>query len=83
MAFTRAGKYPYRKGRIFLGKSVLFHRPIGIKTDRHLLTVAGSRTGKGAALIMPNLQRCGCRKAVETFGTCLQSFMPSVAVKSV
>lgn len=57
MAFTRAGKYPYRKGRIFLGKSALFRRPVGIKTDRHLLTVAGSRTGKGAALIMPNLQR--------------------------
>lgn len=57
MAFTRAGKYPYRKGRIFLGKSVLFRRPVGIQTDRHLITVAGSRTGKGAALIMPNLQR--------------------------
>lgn len=57
MAFTRAGKYPYRKGRIFLGKSVLFRRPVGIKTDRHLLTVAGSRSGKGTALIMPNLKR--------------------------
>ena len=28
-----------------------------MKTDRHALTVAGSRSGKGAAVIIPNLKR--------------------------
>ncbi|MBJ7532624.1 type IV secretory system conjugative DNA transfer family protein [Rhodomicrobium vannielii ATCC 17100] len=30
-------------------------RPVGITDDRHILTVAGSRSGKGVSLIIPNL----------------------------
>ncbi len=33
------------------------NREIGISTDRHAITIAGSRSGKGAALIIPNLLR--------------------------
>jgi len=29
--------------------------PVGIKDDRHLLTVAGSRAGKGRSVIVPNM----------------------------
>lgn len=57
MDFTPARKYPYKKGRIFLGYSPVRRRDVGIKTDRHMLTIAGARSGKGAALIIPNLLR--------------------------
>lgn len=30
-------------------------RPIGIDDDRHMITVAGSRSGKGVSVIVPNL----------------------------
>lgn len=30
-------------------------QPIGVRDDRHIVTVAGSRAGKGRAVIMPNL----------------------------
>lgn len=29
--------------------------PIGVKTDQHAITIAGSRTGKGRAAIIPNM----------------------------
>lgn len=57
MDFTPARKYPYKRGRIFLGHSTILRRDVGIKTDRHALTIAGARSGKGAALIIPNLLR--------------------------
>jgi hypothetical protein len=57
MDFTPARKYPYKKGRIFLGHSPIRRREVGIRTDRHMLTIAGARSGKGAALIIPNLLR--------------------------
>lgn len=31
--------------------------PIGVKTDQHAITIAGSRTGKGRAAIVPNMLR--------------------------
>lgn len=31
--------------------------PIGVKTDQHAITIAGSRTGKGRAAIIPNMLR--------------------------
>ncbi|MDW3181644.1 type IV secretory system conjugative DNA transfer family protein [Roseobacter sp.] len=43
----------YEPGRIFLGKSN--DQPIGTKDNRHLLTIAGSRSGKGTSCIVPNL----------------------------
>ena len=55
MDFTPARKYPFKKGRIFLGHPPIRRRDVGIKTDRHMLTIAGARSGKGAALIIPNL----------------------------
>lgn len=30
-------------------------RPVGIEDDRHMITVAGSRAGKGVSVIIPNL----------------------------
>lgn len=54
--FTDAGRYPYEPGGFFLG--VDDHgREIGIRSERHLITVAGAGSGKGAALIVPNLKR--------------------------
>ena len=42
----------FRLGRAFDGES---ERPISYKGDRHLLTVAPARTGKGTTQIVPNL----------------------------
>lgn len=54
--FTDAGRYPYEPGGFFLGVDD-YGREVGIRSDRHLITVAGARSGKGAALIVPNLKR--------------------------
>ncbi|CAH0313562.1 type IV secretory system conjugative DNA transfer family protein [Roseomonas sp. CECT 9278] len=54
--FHNADASPYRPGDIFLGTSETGHK-VGITLERHLLTVAGARRGKGAALIVPNLRR--------------------------
>lgn len=43
----------YAPDKIFLG--MCEGQPIGIKDNRHLLTIAGSRAGKGTAAILPNL----------------------------
>lgn len=47
--------YLYRSGDIFLGLSS--YGEIGITPERHAITVAGSRSGKGACCIIPNLLR--------------------------
>lgn len=54
--FTDAARYPYQKGGIFLGLDAQNHE-VGIGTERHIITIAGSRSGKGAALKVPNLKR--------------------------
>lgn len=36
-------------------RHALSGRPIGVSDDRHIVTVAGSRSGKGRAVILPNL----------------------------
>ncbi|MGO9170792.1 MAG: type IV secretory system conjugative DNA transfer family protein [Rhodomicrobium sp.] len=41
------------EGGLLLGKRV--GRPVGWNDDRHVLTIAGSRAGKGVSLIIPNL----------------------------
>jgi len=46
--------WAYSSGKIFLG-SVLGDRLIGVTDDRHLMTIAGSRAGKGVSTIIPNL----------------------------
>lgn len=46
----------YGSGDLFLGRSLysrFFH--VGLKDDRHMLTIAGSRGGKGTTAIIPNL----------------------------
>lgn len=54
--FTNANARPYRPGDLFLGLDEN-NREVGISTDRHAITIAGSRSGKGAGLIIPNLKR--------------------------
>lgn len=45
---------PWRPGKFLIGRD--HHgRYYGIEDDRHILTVAGSRAGKGTSLIVPNL----------------------------
>lgn len=56
MTFTNNQARAYQSGSLFLGLDEN-NREIGISTDRHAITVAGSRSGKGAALIIPNLLR--------------------------
>ena len=46
-------RFAFRPGRIFLGATEWGF--IGHQDDRHLVTVAGSRAGKGTSLIVPNL----------------------------
>lgn len=63
--------YDNNPGAIFLGvvdgtvmepgiarkRHVMGGYPVGIEDDRHMLTVAGSRAGKGRAAIVPNMLR--------------------------
>ena len=44
----------WKPGRFLLGRDDA-GRYIGVEDDRHILTVAGSRAGKGVSLIVPNL----------------------------
>ena len=46
-------RYFYDPEKIFLGYRG--GKPIGVGDDRHVLTVAGSRAGKGVSLMIPNL----------------------------
>lgn len=55
MRFTPALASPYREGTLFLGNAD--GREVGISTDRHAITIAGARSGKGAGLIIQNLRR--------------------------
>lgn len=48
--------YPYRAGNLFLGLDAK-GREIGVSTDRHAITIAGARSGKGACLLIPNALR--------------------------
>ena len=57
MAFQFANPSAYEPGQIFLGLHPHSNEDVGIPLERHLITIAGSGTGKGAALIIPNLKR--------------------------
>lgn len=54
--FTNENARTFAIGSLFLGKDQN-NRLIGVPTDRHAVTIAGSRSGKGAGLIIPNLLR--------------------------
>jgi type IV secretion system protein VirD4 len=45
--------WSYAPGKIFLG--ALDQQLIGVMDDRHMMTVAGNRAGKGVSAIIPNL----------------------------
>src|SRR5271167_3831959 len=45
--------WAYAPGKVFLGASG--GKLIGVSDDRHLMTVAGSRAGKGVSTMIPNL----------------------------
>ncbi|WP_208352869.1 type IV secretory system conjugative DNA transfer family protein [Pseudaestuariivita rosea] len=45
--------WAFDTSKIFLG--TVDDQAVGIKDNRHLLTIAGSRTGKGTSAIIPNL----------------------------
>lgn len=48
-------EYPYREGSLYIGESDK-GVSLGVLTKRHAITVAGSRTGKGVGVIIPNLK---------------------------
>lgn len=54
--FSDASPHRYKQGDIFLGVDDHGHE-VGIQTERHAIAIAGARSGKGAALIIPNLLR--------------------------
>lgn len=54
--FNNKAAETFETGSLFLGRDEK-NRQIGVSTDRHAVTVAGARSGKGAALIIPNLLR--------------------------
>ncbi len=49
----------YRAGDIFLGRPKLFiggmMRPVGIPTEKHMVTIAGTGSGKSSGALIPNL----------------------------
>lgn len=55
--FERPDNLAYASGALLVGAySETFESyPVGIRTERHALTIAGAGAGKGAAVIIPNL----------------------------
>lgn len=53
MDWDNPAAYPYESGSLFLGQHD--GQEIGIKTERHALTIAGAGAGKGVSVIIPNL----------------------------
>jgi hypothetical protein len=53
MNWSDAKHYPYEAGRLFLGH--VDGQEVGIKTERHAITIAGAGSGKGTSVIIPNL----------------------------
>jgi len=47
------GKWKFKDGAVLVGK--IGDTPIGLTDDRHLMTIAGSRAGKGRSIIVPNM----------------------------
>lgn len=54
--FHSASAYPWKKGALFLGHDER-GGAVGISTERHAITIAGSQSGKGVGVIIPNLLR--------------------------
>ena len=54
--FTPARRHLYEDGMIYLGRDE-YNREIGIHLERHIIEIAGARSGKGACHLIPNLLR--------------------------
>ncbi len=54
--FQPASAYPWKRGALFLGHDAR-GGAVGISTERHAITIAGSQSGKGVGVIIPNLLR--------------------------
>ena len=50
---SQSAHWRFESGKIFVGQSN--STLLGIRDDRHLITIAGSRAGKGVSAIIPNL----------------------------
>ena len=50
---TAVQNLPFKPNTLFLG--AVGKTPIGVRSEQHMLTVAGSRSGKGVSAIIPNL----------------------------
>ncbi len=50
---TAHDKWRYETGSVLVGR--IGDYVLGVKDDRHLMTVAGSRAGKGRSVIVPNM----------------------------
>jgi hypothetical protein len=69
-AFRLLGEW--KPGRFLIGRDTS-GRYVGLDVDRHVLTVAGSRAGKGVSLIVPahllerleSMQSCGVHYAAK------------------
>ena len=47
------GKWKFKDGAVLVGR--IGNAPIGLEDDRHIMTIAGSRSGKGRSSIIPNM----------------------------
>ena len=54
-AMSAAGVLSYRQGSLWLGRDPACGVPCAVSDDRHIVTIAGSRAGKGRSGIIPNL----------------------------
>lgn len=55
-AFQPTNAHRWQSGSLFLGADD-HGNPVGISTERHAITIAGSQSGKGVGVIIPNLRR--------------------------
>lgn len=55
--FTDTAAHRFQKGMLYLGRDPKTGHDIGIATERHAIEIAGARSGKGAASIIPNCLR--------------------------
>lgn len=55
--FTDTAAHRFERGMLYLGRDPKTGHDIGLATERHAITIAGARSGKGAAQIIPNLLR--------------------------
>lgn len=55
--FSAVLESSYSDGKFYLGRDFANNSEVGFRLERHVVTIAGSGSGKGAALIIPNLLR--------------------------